>query len=138
MSQPTRLRGGANFEQTNTIIDRALASVKVHGINLHAGVENLANGNCAFETVIDSISTRSSFLEIFDGTPDYWRNIWMTEVESVGYEKWNNGLTRAQWSAGWDVLKQSGAYEYQLGDLVLPGIVHCVKKDIIIFNTSPN
>ena len=33
-------------------------------------------------------------------------------------------------------LKKSGTYEYQLGDLVLPGIAHCVKKDIIIFNTS--
>ena len=60
----------------------------------------------------------------------------MTEVENVGYENWSNGLTRQQWKEGWDVLKQSRTYEYQLGDLVLPGIAHCVKKDIIIFNTS--
>ena len=27
-----------------------------------------------------------SFTDEYDGTPDYWRNIWMTEVESVAYE----------------------------------------------------
>ena len=62
----------------------------------------------------------------------------MTEVENVAYENWNRGLNRAQWSEGWDILKQPQAYEYELGDLVLPGIAHCVRKDIVIFNTSAN
>ena len=36
------------------------------------------------------------------------------------------------------MLKQSGTYEYKLGDLVLPGIAHCTRKDILIFNTNQN
>ena len=35
-------------------------------------------------------------------------------------------------------MKEPGTYEYQLGDLVLPGIAHCTKKDILIFNTNHN
>ena len=41
-------------------------NANAHGISLHAGVRNLANGNCAFETVIDSIYTRKSFPETID------------------------------------------------------------------------
>ena len=35
-------------------------------------------------------------------------------------------------------MKQPHIYEHQLGDLVLPGIAHCTRKDILIFNTSSN
>jgi hypothetical protein len=73
------------------MLDRAIENAKLHGIDLHPGVSNLANGNCAFETVIDSINTRSCFPETYDGTPDYWRRIWMTEVEQVAYRNWNGG-----------------------------------------------
>ena len=41
------------------------------------------------------------------------------------------------WRAAWDVLKNSGEYEYVLGDLILPAVAHCTEKDILIFNTSP-
>ena len=70
---PVRLRGGAGNRQD--MIDKAVNSAKVHGINIHAGVENLANGNCVFESVIDSINTRASFEEKLDETPDYYRRI---------------------------------------------------------------
>ena len=123
-----RLSGGSKTDIENPIVEKAVSNAKAHGINLHAGVKNLANGNCAFESIIDSINTRPSFEESFDKTPDFWRHVWMTEVKNVGYENWNNGLTRAQWDEGWEVLKQSRAYECQLGDLVLPGIAHCVQK----------
>ena len=43
-----RLRGGAKTVDTLPIIDLAISSARVHGINIHAGVRNLANGNCAF------------------------------------------------------------------------------------------
>ena len=133
---PYRLQGGANTRQYYSIIERASLNAEAHGISLHAGVRNLANGNCAFETVIDSINTRKSFPETIDETPDEVRYLWMGEVEKVGYENWNCGLTRADWIAEWKVLKESRTYECQLGDLVLPGIAHCTKKDILIFNTS--
>ena len=85
---------------------------------------------------IDSISTQSCFQETYQGSPDKWRRIWMTEIEEVAFEKWNSGLSMSEWKKGWSILKESGNYEYQLGDLVLPGIAHCTKKDVVIFNTS--
>ena len=133
---PVRLRGGAGTDQTKQAISRSVENAKCHGINLHPGVENLANGNCAFESILDSINTRTCFGERFDGTPDYWRKIWMTEVSHVAYEKWNRGLEKDQWMAEWETLKQPRIYEHQLGDMVLPGIAHCTKKDLLIFNTS--
>ena len=148
-----RLRGGAkeaddevsfehslqNFEESvNPMVNRAISCAKSHGINVHRGVANLANGDCAFETMMDSISTRSCFYETYEGTPEYWRKVWMGETENVAYTKFNGGLTRMQWAEGWNKLKESGTYEYSLGDLVLPGIAHCTKKDVLIFNTSSN
>ena len=62
-----RLMGGADYEaddqEPSLIITRAISNAKEHGISIHAGVKNLANGNCAFESIIDSINTRVSFLE---------------------------------------------------------------------------
>ena len=142
---PVRLSGGAKIQeeeglllvQPETILERGIANAKAHGINIHAGVPNLANGNCAFETVLDSISTRACFRETYNGDPDFWRRIWLTEVENVAYANWNGGLSKAEWTANWKTLKESRSYECQFGDLVLPGIAHCTKKDILIFNTSP-
>ena len=132
-----RLCGGANTQGTDPIIVRAIANAKSNGIDVHVGVRNLANGNCAFESVLDSINTRESFGERFNGDPDFWRNIWMTEVEKFGFNRWNGGLSEAQWRTEWDSLRMSRIYECQLGDLILPGIAHCTRKDILIFNTSP-
>ena len=134
----TRLRGGVNTDPEKLIIKRAVENAKAHGINLHAGVENLGNGNCLFESIIDSINTRSTFQENIEETPDYCRKIWMEEVENTAYDDWNGGLTRAEWAMEWSVLKTPRTYECKLGDLVLPGIAHCIKKDVLVFNTSPN
>ena len=85
--RPCRLRGGAGDDGYDFMIERAISNAMIHGINLQAGVRNLADGNCAFETVIDSINTRECFNETLDGDPDEWRLIWMSEVENVDYEK---------------------------------------------------
>ena len=129
-----RLRGGAkeNNENSTPMIERGIANAKFHGVNLHPGVRNLANGDCAFESIIDSINIRSCFDEVLNETPAYWRKKWMSEVQSLGFENWSLGLTRQEWDTGWELLKESGAYEYNLGDLVVPGIAHCLKKDILL------
>ena len=143
-----RLRGGANEntsieqslqnleESVKPMIDKAISNAASQGISLRHGVGNLANGNCAFESVMDSISTRSCFKETFNGTPDYYRHVWMSEIERIAFESWNQGLSRDEWSESWKVLKQSRVYEHNLGDLIIPGIAHCTKKNILIFNTS--
>ena len=60
----------------------------------------------------------------------------MAEVESKAYGKWNFGLSELEWLEEWHVLKNSRTYECKLGDLILPGVAHCIQKDILIFNTS--
>ena len=137
MTLLTRLRGGVNTDPERLITKRAVENAKAHGINLHAGVQNLGNGNCLFESIIDSINTRRVFQENINETPDECRKIWMEEVENIAYNEWNGGLSRAEWAAEWSVLKSPRTYECQLGDLVLPGIAHCIKKDVLVFNTSP-
>ena len=96
-----RLRGGADADPERLIIKRAVENARAHGINVHAGVQNLGNGNCLFESVIDSINTRSIFQEIIEETPDNCRRIWMEEVEDIAYDEWNLGLSRAEWAEEW-------------------------------------
>ena len=149
---PFRLSGGADNEDDDQIsieqlgnreqsvspmVKKAIKNAEIHGINLHHGVRNLANGNCAFESVLDSINTRTCFEDSFDGTPSYWRKVWMTQLEKIAYADWNAGLSKQEWKEGFDKLKQAGTYELGLGDLVPPGIAHCTRKNLLIFNTSP-
>ena len=71
------------------MLDKAIKNAKFHGVGLHPGVRNLGHGNFAFESIIDSINTRSCFPETYDGTPDYWRRVWMTEVEQIAFTNWH-------------------------------------------------
>ena len=60
----------------------------------------------------------------------------MTEIESIAFDNWNQGRTAEEWRSEFSLLKQPGVYEVSLGDLVPPGIAHCIKKNLLIFNTS--
>ena len=62
------------------------------------------------------------------GTPDYWRNVWMSTIENIAFKDWHGNLSLEEWKAEFEVLKRSGMYEVQLGDLVVPGIAHCTRK----------
>ena len=151
---PYRLRGGADSNSVDThkvreedylsslhksssmMVDKAIENAKYHNINLYHGVPNMAGGNCAFESIIDNISTRQCFAETFDGTPDYWRFVWMSEVENIAYKNWHGTMSPERWKAEFKILKETRAYEMELGDLIVPGIAHCTRKNILIFNTS--
>ena len=80
---------GRIMESAVPMLDKAIKNAKFHGVDLHPGVRNLGHGNCAFESIIDSINTRSCFPETYDGTPDYWRRVWMTEVEQTAFTNWH-------------------------------------------------
>ena len=118
------------------MITKAIENAKFHGIHLRQGIKNLAKGDCIFESVIDSVNTRVCFEESFDGTPAELRKIWMSITENVAFEGWNSGMSSEEWKAGFDKLKQPSVYELTLGDLVPPGIAHCSRKNLLIFNTS--
>ena len=149
---PYRLRAGADRQDTNEVtiekslldleesispmIKKAIQNAHFHGIQLRQGVTNLANGDCAFESVLDGINTRACFGETYEGTPAYWRNVWMSKVEKIAFHEWNNGMSIQEWKDSFEVLKQAGTYEVALGDLVPPGIAHCTQKNLLIFNNS--
>ena len=65
---PHRLRGGADNAEGDkrmpSMVDIAIENAAKHGISLHQGVPNLANGNCMFESIVDNISTRECFEEV--------------------------------------------------------------------------
>ena len=110
-------------ESVKPIVERGIANAKSHEINVHHGVENLANGDCALECMLDGISTRKCFQEVYDGTPAFWRRKWFTECEDIAMNFYNAGMEEEDWRAAWDVLKNSGEYEYVLGD---------TEKDVIV------
>ena len=120
------------------MVTKAIGNAAFHGIDLHHGVKNLANGDCLFESILDSINTRDCFKESFDGTPAYWRQIWMSNIEDIAFDDWNGGLSPEEWKSGFETLKLSGTYCLLsvLGDLVPAGIAHCTRKNLLIFNTS--
>ena len=124
-------------EYVKPMVDRAISNARFHGINLHHGVPNLANGDCAIEAIADNISTRPCFGEVFNGGSEYNRKNWMEEAEDLVFKfSGGAGMSPTAFHEQWNILKQSGNYEYELGDYVLAAIAHCTKKDILIFNTK--
>ena len=124
-------------DNISQMVIKAIENAKFHNINLVPGTRNPALGDCIFESVIDNINRRDCFEENLIEDPSYWRHVWMSEIESIGYDDWNEGRTREEWESEFNTLKKPTVYRVPLGDLVPPGIAHCIKKNLIIFNTSP-
>ena len=119
------------------IVRKAIENAELHGIHVYHGSKIPPDGDCIFGSVIDNINSRDCFNERLKTDSVYWRRIWMTELESVAYDVWNGSMSRVQWKSAFQELKQPGVYNVQLGDFVLPGIAHCIRKNILVFNTSP-
>ena len=132
LSFPVRLRGGANHADYS-MIEKAIANARAHNINVHTDSRTPGDGNCIFESVLKNINSRESFLEVYDGTADHWRNVWMTEVEGRAYANWNCGLSEEEWLEEFHRLKSSRIYECMLGDLIL--LLRTVYRKIYLFST---
>ena len=136
------MRGGAgsNKISTQTIITRAIESGKKHGINLVEGELNKADGNCAFDAVINNINNRECFSnKLLLSSLDY-RQVWITELEAISlrYPRLGAGYSKEEKAENWNRLKHSGQYEIDFfGDLVMHAIAKGCNKNILIFNTSP-
>ena len=77
-----RLLGGAGVEEQSSLLSIAIENAKKHGINLLPDVLNRADGNCAFDAVMNNINQRSSFPEKLTLSSSTYRQIWVTELES--------------------------------------------------------
>ena len=69
-----RLKGGAGNENQSIFI-KGITNGKKHGINLVPGVVNKADGNCAFDAVLNNINYRSCFEEKFPLSSTVYRQI---------------------------------------------------------------
>ena len=112
----------------------AIEVAKFHGINLHHGVPNLANGDCVIEAVADNITTSPCYSETYSKDATYNRKAWLSEAAEVVFEFC--GVSKETFDLEWGKLMQPRYYECPLGDFVLPAIAHCTRKDILIFNSN--
>ena len=136
-----RLRGGARNGESNSpmLVTRAVESARKHGIDLVQGILNDADGNCAFDAVINNINHRNCFSEKLSLSSIVYRQIWVTELEkeSSKYPTLGAGYTREEKEENWNRLKQSGVYEIDFfGDMVMHAIARGCNKNILIFNTD--
>ena len=124
------------------MIQKAILVAKDSGLNLHAGIPNNGDGDCALEAIIDQLLSRECFQSNIEenyneGDPQFYREKWFREVENVAWKtNWSVGYSEEEWKLGWEIMRQPRQYEHPLGDLVMPGITHCIGKDILIINTS--
>ena len=124
-----------------SIVSKAIASAKKHGIYLVQGRRNPAVGDCAFESVIFNNNDRNCFTEKLNFSTDYYRRVWMNDLQAklLDNPTWNLGYTIAELNAGFEEMKKPGVYERGLfGDLLLPAISVGIHKQILIFNTHEN
>ena len=137
----TRLRGGAwNWEGTSsTLVYQAINSANKHGIKLVQGTLNSADGNCAFDAVINNINHRQCFSDKLTLSSRIYRQIWVSDLqgESSRFPSLGAGYSKEEKDENWNQLKQSGVYEIDFfGDLVIHAIARGCHKDILIFNTN--
>ena len=83
-----RLRGGMynNKATQQVMVVQAIESAKKHNINLTQGILNKADGNCAFESVINNINYRHCFEHKLQHSVQTYRQRWMTNLENKSSE----------------------------------------------------
>ena len=108
-------------------------------INLRYGTPNNKGGNCSIESVLDQINSRPCFSTRLLNTVQHYRFTWMCETERRARASpfYPGGYTEHEWNKYWSMLRQNGQYEIDyFGDLMMIGIMHCLKKNALIFNTN--
>ena len=125
-------------QEKNDMISRAISSSHKHGINLKHGSSNPGLGDCAFESVIQNNNDRICFREKYRMSPNYYRQIWVTDMANRTLNTaWNIYSSKQEWLAGWQQMLVPGTYERGIfGDLMLPGIACGIRKILLIFNTN--
>ena len=135
-----RLRGGIKRFSIPLMIRQAIESASKHGITLVPGVRNNADGNCQYESVVNNINHRTCFERKLNQHPNEYRYQWVTELENEASKDPNiaAGYSEEEKREHWKELKRPWVYEVPyFGDFIMHGIARGCKKDLLIFNTSP-
>ena len=155
-----RRRGGANGDSDYALedmleakkesakinTDRAIkvAAQLAHSVKLRHIVPNLADGNCALESVCDQLnSTRSGeFLGLGSQkfpTPSTLRDAVVQCLRDNKEIMTQFGFwgTKSEWENELRKLQQNGVWDTQAGDLVIPAVAMVTKKNILIYKTRP-
>jgi len=134
-----RLIGGSETDKFKKMFRQAIASAQKHGIDLCPGERNNADGNCAYEAVINNINARDCYVRKFPMHPNQFRHEWIThfEKEAVNDPRICAGYTDQEKKENWEMLRIPQVYEIPVfGDYVLYAIAKGCKKNILVFNTS--
>ena len=114
---------------------------KFYGQELRLGVENNAAGDCSIEVCMDQLNFRPEFdeMRLDEGEPQFYREKWFREIERVAWGTvFSEDYTESEWKTGWEFMRQPRNYEHALGDMVMAGIAHCNRVDILVIYTNAN
>ena len=135
-----KLTGGAQSDSIPLMIRKAIENARKHGINLTAGIRNNADGNCAYESVLNNINNRDCFQTKLTLHPNIYRRQWISELEKEAANNPNiaPSVSEEEKKHCWERLKMPYVYQVPyFGDFVMHAIAMGCKKNLLIFNTSP-
>ena len=135
------MRGGAGGSSSE-IINLAIRNAFRHMINLKGGTENLAEGNCAWESAILNITERPEIEPKVNLDPGEAKIVYLNEMqeytEGDGHELIPDHLKIGA-PEKWNKLREEKVWNIDFfGDLVMPAIARGTKKKILIFSTNEN
>ena len=110
-----------------------------HDISLNPGKPNDAAGHCLYESIIDNVTNRVCFNENLDNTPEFYRNVWMTEGEKKcrASDYYPGPKTEEQWKDAWKRLQETSDWDIDyFGDLAIGVCADALRKDILVINTQ--
>ena len=121
------------------LMSQGITLAKQYFVDLIPGTPNAGDGNCSIESVMDQVNSRACFPEKLEFSAQFYRATWMRETELRARDSpfFLDEFTDEQWAAAWSQLRQNGEYELDyFGDLMIVGIMHCVRKNALVFNVS--
>ena len=121
------------------MVQKAIRVGKFYGQELRLGVENKAAGDCSIEVCMDQLNFRPEFdqMRLDEGEPQFYRETWFREIERVAWGTvFSEDYTESEWKTGWEFMRQPRNYEHALGDMVMAGIAHCNRVDILVISAA--
>ena len=124
--------------QIAKFVDDAVKLARDFQVDLQWSAPNSASGDCIFESVL--INLQRCFSKTFSRNTTVLSKKWVAIAKQITREHPIFAAFDDQlFSAKWDLLSTQGVYDVDLfGDVILPVIAHCIKKDILVFEVSVN